>query len=280
MLTPSITGVLERPSVYRLWQGPFVGAKLAPLRRHNDLSCVRRVLDVGCGPGTNASEFTGVEYLGVDLSPEYVDYARRRHGDRFEVADVRNDPIPGSAPTTSSSSTASFTISTDDVRRRSVLSDRLTDDGHIHIIDLELPENPPSRASSRNRDRGEYPRPEANWRELFTEPSSEVVFEPFPVPERGACSGGWSTSREGGGHDEPRAISVAIALSQRGGGLPRAPPRVVAVLDGAAGRPARDRVRGRRQRRSNLRADSPTRRRRSQRSSGFGCRGTSGTRQR
>ena len=41
--------LLERPIVYRLWQAPFVRAKLAPVLAECDLSRVRRVLDLGCG---------------------------------------------------------------------------------------------------------------------------------------------------------------------------------------------------------------------------------------
>ena len=44
---------MDRVTAYRLWQAPFAEKKLEPLRRHNDLSTIRRVLDVGCGPGTN-----------------------------------------------------------------------------------------------------------------------------------------------------------------------------------------------------------------------------------
>jgi SAM-dependent methyltransferase len=187
MLTPSITGVLERPSVYRLWQGPFVAAKLAPLRRHNDLSNVRRVLDVGCGPGTNAGEFTDLDYLGVDLSPEYVEYARRKYGDRFAVVDVRHDPIPGE-PLYDFILVNSLFHHLDTPNARSTLSalsGRLTEDGHIHVIDLELPESPAIPRQLAQWDRGEFPRSQGEWRELFTEIFEPVVFEPFPVPERG-----------------------------------------------------------------------------------------------
>ena len=49
--------LLESPWVYRVWQAPFAERKLAPLFAHNDVSTVRRGLDVGCGPGTNARHF-------------------------------------------------------------------------------------------------------------------------------------------------------------------------------------------------------------------------------
>jgi SAM-dependent methyltransferase len=43
-----------------------------------------RVLDLGCGPGDVLPYLDGVEYVGVDLSPEYVARGRERFGDRAE----------------------------------------------------------------------------------------------------------------------------------------------------------------------------------------------------
>ena len=64
--------LLEQPWVYRTWQAPFASAKLRPFLTRIDLSRARRVLDVGCGPGTNAAIFTESEYVGIDINPEYI----------------------------------------------------------------------------------------------------------------------------------------------------------------------------------------------------------------
>jgi SAM-dependent methyltransferase len=48
-------------------------------------------LDLGCGPGELLEYLPAdVSYLGVDISPEYVERARQRHGSRarFELADA------------------------------------------------------------------------------------------------------------------------------------------------------------------------------------------------
>jgi len=50
--------LLERTSVYKLWQAPFAEQKFAPVLVHNDLDRVQRVLDVACGPGTNTHHFS------------------------------------------------------------------------------------------------------------------------------------------------------------------------------------------------------------------------------
>lgn len=186
-MNQAVVRLLERPGVYLAWQRPFVAAKLAPVKRYNDFSGVRRVLDIGCGPGTNTGEFANIEYLGVDLNPSYIDYARRRHGRAFEVADVRTDPIPGKG-------TYDFVLLNsllhhlDDDAAASVLSairDLVSDDGHVHVIELELPERRGLPRLLSLSDRGEYPRSFSRWRELLTGHFDEVVFEPFPVPGRG-----------------------------------------------------------------------------------------------
>ena len=43
-----------------------------------------RVLDVGCGPAYYFDRLPKAEYLGFDTSAAYIDYARRRFGDRGE----------------------------------------------------------------------------------------------------------------------------------------------------------------------------------------------------
>ena len=186
-MNQAIIRLLERPSVYLAWQRPFVSTKLAPVKRHNDLSAVRSVLDVGCGPGTNSAEFTGLDYLGVDLNPSYIAYARRRHDQRFAVADVRTDPIPGKG-------TYDFVLINsllhhlDDATSASLLvgiRDCISDDGHVHVIELELPERRGLPRSLTLSDRGEYPRSLAAWRKLLTSQFEEVIFEPFPVPSHG-----------------------------------------------------------------------------------------------
>ncbi len=80
--------IMDHVTAYRLWQAPFQHHKFAPIQKHNRLEQVGRVLDVGCGPGTNSACFAEQDYLGIDLNPDYIEYGARRYGRRFEVADA------------------------------------------------------------------------------------------------------------------------------------------------------------------------------------------------
>lgn len=177
---------LNDPRAYRLWQRPFAEAKLAPIARHNDLSAVRRVLDVGCGPGTNAPRFAGRDYLGLDISPAYIEDARRRYGNQFEIADVRFDPIPEGPFDFILVNSLLHHITTTDVRRiLAKLAERLEVGGHVHVLDLVLPDHAgPARLLAR-WDRGDHPRPLAEWQALLSDAFEPVLFQPYRLPGRG-----------------------------------------------------------------------------------------------
>src|SRR6478735_1373038 len=85
--------LLESPLVYRTWQAPFASAKLKPFLTRVDLAHTRRVLDVGCGPGTNAPVFAGADYVGIDINPEYIRVASSRYPGRWVVGDVTDETI-------------------------------------------------------------------------------------------------------------------------------------------------------------------------------------------
>jgi len=166
-----------------MWQRPFVRAKLAPIFRHNDLRSVRRVLDVGCGPGTNAALFSDVEYLGLDIDANYVDAARRRYRRDFIQADACTyEPADGRRFDFVLLNSLLHHIDTENVYHllRGV-SRQLTPEGHVHILDLVLPDRLRISRVLAQADRGDHPRPLACWREILTDVFEEVVFEPYSV---------------------------------------------------------------------------------------------------
>ncbi len=176
-----IDKILSQPLMYRLWMTPFASRKLEPISQHNDLGSIRRVLDVGCGPGTNASTFAHADYIGVDLNPQYIESAKQRFNRNFMVADVRGNDFPvGSGFDCILVNSLLHHIdlgSTRSLLKR--LTELLTPDGHVHIIELVLPKRFGVARALAHADRGQYPRPVDDWRAIFTEHFDEVVFEPF-----------------------------------------------------------------------------------------------------
>jgi SAM-dependent methyltransferase len=147
----------------------------------------RRVLDLACGPGTNAHHFVPSSYTGVDINQAYIERARDRYAGRFLVADgTAPDLLPGEGfdfilvnsflhhlPT----GVAGKTLGR--------VNELLSDDGHVHVLDLVLP---PGRSVARllaRADRGDYARPLAEWRELLERSFEPVLLEPFALTALG-----------------------------------------------------------------------------------------------
>ena len=173
----------ENTRVYRAWQAPFAERKFAPVLRHNDLSRVRRVLDVGCGPGTNTHWFASADYIGIDINPAYIDDARRRTGREFIVADVTTYVVdPAARFDFIFINSLLHHIDTPSVQRLLAhLATLLTDDGHVHILDLVLPPQPSIGRLLAVADRGSHPRALPEWQEIFSQPFRQTLFEPYPL---------------------------------------------------------------------------------------------------
>ena len=182
-----LESLLAQPLVYRLWQAPFVRQKLEPFLAHSDVANPGRVLDVGCGPGTNAGLFARADYVGLDWNAAYVEYAQRRYPGRFVTADVRAfDVPPGGSFDCVLVKSLLHHLGDQDVRAvLRNLARLLTEGGAIHILELVLPaQMGPARLLAR-LDRGESPRPLEEWRALFAEQFATEVFEPYAVGSLG-----------------------------------------------------------------------------------------------
>jgi SAM-dependent methyltransferase len=183
----SIASVMDNTLAYRLWQAPFAEKKLIPVLKHNDLAKVRRVLDVGCGPGTSTPHFAHADYLGVDFNEKYIAYAHARYGREFITADITTRTVAeGQRYDFVLCNSLFHHIDTPNTTRiLAHLGTLLADDGHIHILDLVLPERPSIGRFLAKMDRGQWPRPLEEWREVFTTTFEPVVFEPYPLGAMG-----------------------------------------------------------------------------------------------
>jgi SAM-dependent methyltransferase len=79
-----VRAVLAHSAIYTLFQG-MVGANRMQreiVRTYLRPSTGARVLDIGCGPATILDYMSGISYVGLDLSQDYIDMARMRYGDR------------------------------------------------------------------------------------------------------------------------------------------------------------------------------------------------------
>jgi SAM-dependent methyltransferase len=180
--------IMRQPIIYRLWQAPFAKKKFAPIVARNDMTRVRRVLDVGCGPGTNADYFSTVDYFGIDLNPQYIRDAQARYGDastrrRFLAVDAARFVAPP-GERFDFVLVNSFLHHVDDPIAQGILSNLnnlLTEDGHVHILDLVLPESASIARFLAHSDRGDFPRPLEKWRQMFGEFFQSVAFEPYDL---------------------------------------------------------------------------------------------------
>jgi SAM-dependent methyltransferase len=179
--------LLEQPFVFNLSQLPFSRQKIARILGHNDLKQVRAVLDVGCGPGTNAPRFAHAKYLGIDINERYIQLARNRYHRDFLVADVTtSEAIPAGSYDFILVNSFLHHIDTSDAHRvLSRASKFLTPDGHLHSVELVLPENAGIPRWLALHDRGKFPRSLSTWREIFADRLEPVIFEPFPIRHLG-----------------------------------------------------------------------------------------------
>ena len=97
------TSLFDRPSLYQHFHRFFSRRKFLYLQRYlgDRTSAVPvKVLDLGCGPGTNSFLFSDknkYDYLGLDFNEKYIRWARQLYDLNFLCADVTKLAKSGSA---------------------------------------------------------------------------------------------------------------------------------------------------------------------------------------
>jgi SAM-dependent methyltransferase len=173
--------VMEQPWVYRLWQAPFADSKFEPVQRHLNVKRPRRVLDVGCGPGTNAPRFSDSEYVGIDINEHYLEMGRARHPGKFVQADLSTADL-SYLGTFDLVLVNSFLHHLSDDGVEHILSriPRLMDaDGRVHILELVMPERRNLATLMARLDRGRFARTVDSWKTIFARHFDPVVVEPY-----------------------------------------------------------------------------------------------------
>jgi SAM-dependent methyltransferase len=85
---------LSVPFFYNIFQGAVGGNALRRriIQNHARARPGDKVIDIGCGPAQALQSFPNVEYLGLDINPDYIAFARRRYCDKgtFVVGDTQS----------------------------------------------------------------------------------------------------------------------------------------------------------------------------------------------
>lgn len=165
----ALSSLLASPELYCLFQAPFVQDKLRPVLEHCELRPERSLIDIGCGPGINCGVLGKCRYLGVDLSKEYIEFAKRKFpAAEFIAGDACKD-LP---------SDRKFDIvilnslmhHLSDEQTQTLLTGvtrLLAPGGEVHIVDLILPERAGIPRKLALSDRGQYPRSHEAWLKHF-----------------------------------------------------------------------------------------------------------------
>lgn len=81
---PKLTDVLASPRIYDRFQN-LVGARKARDRHFSTYlrpTAGIRLLDIGCGTGEVLEQLPEVDYFGLDVSPAYIEHAKKKYGHR------------------------------------------------------------------------------------------------------------------------------------------------------------------------------------------------------
>ena len=85
---------LKVPSLYNVFQSAVGGNALRRriIQNHVRAKAGDKVIDIGCGSAQVLKCLADVEYLGFDISPDYIAFARRAHGSKgiFIAGDTRS----------------------------------------------------------------------------------------------------------------------------------------------------------------------------------------------
>jgi SAM-dependent methyltransferase len=84
-ITWGVRRVLSAPAIYKTFQAMIgtAGSKTKLINEHIRVEDKHHVLDIGCGTGVLLDYLPStINYVGFDSSKKYIDYAKKKYGDR------------------------------------------------------------------------------------------------------------------------------------------------------------------------------------------------------
>jgi ubiquinone/menaquinone biosynthesis C-methylase UbiE len=165
--------ILESSIGYSIWSAPLSVPKMAAIRDilNKTKKTQGRVLDVGCGPGSNAVIFAGnYDYVGIDYNAQYIETATKKYPNMtFKVADATKLALTGN--TFDIVLINSLMHHIDDAGCHKLMQDLkplLNKDAIIIIQEPLIPEkNQHFMRLMMQQDRGDYFRTLEQWNSIF-----------------------------------------------------------------------------------------------------------------
>ena len=79
-----LLGWLKVPSIYNIFLAAVGGNELRRklIENHVRARSGDKVIDIGCGSAEVLRYLPDVDYIGIDINPDYIAFARRTYGNR------------------------------------------------------------------------------------------------------------------------------------------------------------------------------------------------------
>jgi cyclopropane fatty-acyl-phospholipid synthase-like methyltransferase len=188
----SIRSVLAIPVAYQLWWNLVGGPGWARtlVNEYIQPTAGIRILEIGCGPGTLVQYLPRSEYLGFDLSPNYIKTAKKRFPDSQFICERVSEFSLKKAKSFDAVIALGILHHLDDgeaCQLFQIAYDALKPDGKLVTADgVWTDDQSPAARWLLARDRGEYVRSEPQYVEIasrvFTSVKASVRHDLLRIP--------------------------------------------------------------------------------------------------
>lgn len=178
------TKILESSLGYRLWSAPVNRQKMKAIRHMLEKrdSSEPNILDIGCGPGTNAGIFPDRSYVGLDHNSQYIENAQLKFPNkRFICGDAAQLDLNGEEFSVVLVNSLMHHLDNDECSRLlKGITKVLAKNG---VVIVQEPLTPPVDKSLMQflmkQDRGDYFRSLDEWKSIFVDNAYTITDEDF-----------------------------------------------------------------------------------------------------